>query len=71
MIENKLRVRCPNCGQPAEMLVVANGFDDAPEEFTARVERHGGCEKKYVPMTAEQMHEKFGLPKTGWSETRY
>lgn len=54
----KLNVRCPNCEQPAEMVVVANGFDDAPEELTARVERHGECEKVYVPMTVQQMHER-------------
>jgi hypothetical protein len=71
MINNKKTVSCERCGGPADLLMVADGFDDAPASFVMTRTCHRGCEKLYVPMTAKEMHDSTKLPLQGWSETRY
>ena len=67
MNPNKKTVKCEICGSDAELEVVADGFDDAPTSFTITQTCSGPCEKTDCPMTAHQMHERTGLPLTGWS----
>ena len=69
MIHNRKTVKCEICRSDAELKVVADGFDDAPAMFNITRTCSSLCEKKYFPMTAQQMHEKTGLPLTGWSQT--
>jgi hypothetical protein len=71
MINNKAAIKCERCGSKAELLVVADGFDDAPKSFTITRTCSGGCPKGYAPVTAQEMHERTGLPLSGWSETRF
>ena len=66
MIPNKKTVKCEKCGSEAVMEVVPDGFHDAPERFTITQTCSGSCEKTYARMTAQEMHEKTGLPLTGW-----
>ena len=49
------------------MAVIGDSFDDAPASFTVKQTCSGKCGKAYWPMTAQEMHEKTGLPLTGWS----
>jgi hypothetical protein len=71
VINNRKDVKCERCGRDGYITVHADGFDDAPEKFTAKQECKGGCEPRYFPMTAQEMHERFGYPRAGWSETKY
>ena len=65
--KTEISVKCELCGSDAELLVVSDGFDDAPTSFTITRTCSGPCEKRYLPMTAQEMHERTGLPLTGWS----
>jgi hypothetical protein len=67
MVPNKRDVACPRCGGKAELEVVADGWDDAPASFTLTVTCSAGCPKGYIPVSAQEMHEKTGLPMSGWS----
>ena len=69
MNPKRKKVKCELCGSDAELQVVADGFDDAPKSFaiTRTCSGPGPCKKRYCQMTADQMHERTGLPLTGWS----
>lgn len=67
MHPNKKKIKCEMCGSDATLEVVPDGFEDAPETFVITRTCHGSCKKAYGPMTAQEMHEKTGLPLTGWS----
>ncbi len=67
MNPNRKTVKCELCGSDAELLVVPDGFDDAPTSFAVTRTCSGPCKKRYWPMTAQEMHERTGLPLTGWS----
>ena len=69
MIHNRKTGKCEICGSDAEVHVRAEGFDDAPASFTITRTCSGPCEKTYLGMTAQQMHETTGLPLTDWSHT--
>jgi hypothetical protein len=71
VINNRKAIKCERCGKPAQFTVHADGFDDAPANFTATEECDGGCKKRYYPMSAQQMHDLTGLPLAGWSEARF
>lgn len=71
MINNRKSIKCERCGKDAHITVHADGFDDAPASFTAKEECTARCEPRYYPMTAQEMHDRTGLPLSGWSETRY
>ena len=71
MINNRIAIQCDRCGKDGYITVHADGFDDAPTNFTAKQECQGACDPRYVPMTAQQMHDRTGLPLSGWSETRF
>ncbi len=67
MNPNKKKVKCEKCGSDAELEVVPDSFDDAPATFTITRTCSGQCPKTYQRMTAQEMHEKTGIPLTGWS----
>ncbi len=64
---NRKTIKCEVCGSDAELAVIGDSFDDAPASFTVKQTCSGKCGKAYRPMTAQEMHEKTGLPLTGWS----
>ena len=66
MNPNKKSVKCDNCGGDAELVVVPDGFDDAPATFTVTRTCGGQCQKAYCQMSAQEMHKRTGLPVTGW-----
>lgn len=71
MINNQKAITCDRCGKEGTRTVHADGFDDAPERFTAKQECKGPCGPRYFPMSAQEMRDQDGLPLAGWSETRY
>lgn len=71
MINNKIQGRCETCSRPAELHVVADGFDDAPATFTVKRMCGGGCKDNYTQMSAKDMSYVFKLPLSGWSHTKY
>jgi hypothetical protein len=71
MINNRKAIKCDQCGSDGTLTVHADGFDDAPERFTAKQECKGACGPRYTPMSAHDMHKLTGLPLAGWSEARY
>jgi hypothetical protein len=71
MINNKWQGKCDICNGPAEIHVVADGFDDAPSSFVITRTCERGCKKVYVPVSAQEMHQMTKLPLSGWSQARY
>lgn len=71
MINNRKTIKCSRCGKEASLTVHAVGFDDAPADFTITEECNGRCDKRYYPMSAQEMQKLTGLPLAGWSETKY
>ncbi|MEQ1864537.1 MAG: hypothetical protein ABL996_07770 [Micropepsaceae bacterium] len=67
MVPNKKNIKCERCGSNALLEVVPDGFDDAPASFTITRTCSGHCPKAYGPVTAQEMHDKTGLPLNGWS----
>ena len=48
MNPNRKTVKCELCGSDAELLVVSDGFDDAPTSFTITRTCSGPCEKRVL-----------------------
>ena len=67
MNPNRKTVKCETFGIDGELLVVPDGFDDAPRSFTITKTCSGPYEKRFMPMTAQEMHDRTGLPLEGWS----
>ena len=67
MINNKKTVKCEKCGNKAELEVVPDDFDDAPARFTITRTCSSACQKLYISVSPQEMHDEFGLPLTGWS----
>jgi hypothetical protein len=71
VINNRKAITCDRCKKSGSQTVHADDFDDTPASFTMKQECEGPCKPLYQQMTAKEMHDRTGLPLSGWSETRY